>query len=174
MPDVPPPDTDAPHPTRASARDVRDVTEDDLARIAQLEHETFGPSAWSPALIREQFRYGFMRWRAVDDDGEVGRDLGLAGYVVYGFDGGVFHLMNLVVAPFARGRGLARALMDDFMAEAHRLGVPEASLEVAVTNEPALALYRAYGFETVRVRKRYYQPEDVDALSMRRLFTRKK
>ena len=34
-------------------------------------------------------------------------------------------------------------------------------------NAAALALYRDYGFEDVRIRPRYYQPEDVDALVMR-------
>ncbi len=168
MSDAPPPDAAEQEPAGASAVLTRDVTDDDLGRIAELEQEIFGPSAWSAALIREEFRYGFMRWRAVDDDGR------LVGYVVYGFDGDVFHLMNLVVAPHVRRRGLGHVLMGDFMAEAERLGVPEASLEVAVTNEPAVALYAAYGFETVRVRKRYYQPEDIDALVMRRLFTRER
>jgi ribosomal-protein-alanine N-acetyltransferase len=40
-------------------------------------------------------------------------------------------------------------------------------LEVAVTNSAAIALYREFGFEDVRVRRRYYQPEDIDALVMR-------
>ncbi len=75
--------------------------------------------------------------------------------------------MNLAVVPSARGQGLGRALMDDFLAEATRLGVDEACLEVAVTNEAALGLYRAYGFDDVRTRPRYYQPEDVDGVVMR-------
>lgn len=160
--------TDKTRPASASALTVRDVTQADLDRIAELERQVFGTSAWSSALIYEQFRYGFMRWRAVDVHDE------LVAYAVYGFDGDVFHLMNVVVAPGSRGRGLGRLLMDDFIAEATRLKVPEASLEVAVNNEAAIALYRSYGFETVRVRKRYYQPGDVDALAMRRLFTRER
>ena len=40
-------------------------------------------------------------------------------------------------------------------------------LEVRVDNEPALALYAKYGFEQIGLRKRYYQPEDVDAYTMR-------
>ena len=46
-------------------------------------------------------------------------------------------------------------------------GAGDAWLEVSVENEPALALYREYGFQDVRIRPRYYQPEDVDALVMR-------
>lgn len=140
---------------------VRDLTEADLPWMADVERDLFGASAWSRELITEDFRYGFTRYRGLSLDGE------LAGYAVYGFDGDAFHLMNLAVVPGVRGRGLGRALMEDFLAEARTVGAPDAWLEVAVTNEVALALYRSYGFEDVRVRRKYYQPEGVDALVMR-------
>ncbi len=152
-------------PDRASAVLIRDVAEGDVERIIEIEQEVFGRSAWSPGLVREQFRYGFSRWRGVD-----GPDA-LAAYAIYGFDGDAFHLMNLVVEPESRGRGVGAALMADFMAEARRLGAAEAWLEVAVTNDAALALYRQFGFEDVRVRSRYYQPEGLDALVMRARLT---
>jgi len=140
---------------------VRDLTEDDLGWIAEREKEIFGASAWSARVIEADYAYGSTRYRGIEVDGE------LAGYAIYGFEGDAFHLMNLAVVPSARGRGLGKALMDDFLAEAHRLGVDEACLEVAVTNEAALGLYRAYGFDDVRRRPRYYQPEDVDGVVMR-------
>lgn len=152
-------------PARASAVLVRDLIEDDLDRVASLEREIFATSAWSPALIREEFLFGPSRWRGVDGASA------LAAYAVYGFEGDAFHLMNLAVAPESRGRGLGLALMQDFLAEARRLEVPDVWLEVAVTNEVALALYRAHGFEDVRVRRRYYQPEGIDALVMRARIT---
>ncbi|WP_084127871.1 ribosomal protein S18-alanine N-acetyltransferase [Demequina sp. NBRC 110055] len=141
---------------------LRDLTEADLEWVAAREREIFGRSAWSPSLIREDFLHGFSRWRGVERDGV------LAGYAVYGYEGDAFHLMNLAIAPAARRHGLARLIMDDFLAEARRLGAPDAWLEVATTNVGALALYRSYGFEDVRVRPRYYQPEGLDALVMRR------
>ncbi|MDN4490052.1 ribosomal protein S18-alanine N-acetyltransferase [Demequina sp. SYSU T00068] len=144
---------------------IRDLTEADLPWMAEVERELFGASAWSRDLITEDFRYGLTRYRGLEVDGA------LAGYAVYGFDGDAFHLMNLAVVPAMRGRGLGRALMEDFMAEARRLGAPDAWLEVAVTNQVALALYRSYGFEDVRVRRKYYQPEGVDALVMRAQLT---
>ena len=154
-------DTGETKPARASALLVRDLTEADLTRVGELEREIFGASAWSPTLIAEEFKYGFSRWRAVDVDGE------LVAYAVYGFEGDAFHLMNLVVDPAARRLGIGRALMVDLLAEARHLKVPDVWLEVAVTNTAALALYRAHGFEDVRVRTKYYQPEGLDAQVMR-------
>jgi ribosomal-protein-alanine N-acetyltransferase len=40
-------------------------------------------------------------------------------------------------------------------------------LEVRVDNAPAIEMYRDFGFEILGVRKRYYQPEDKDAYTMR-------
>jgi ribosomal-protein-alanine N-acetyltransferase len=40
-------------------------------------------------------------------------------------------------------------------------------LEVRADNVVAQRLYRATGFSTLSVRRRYYQPGDVDALIMR-------
>ncbi|WP_062303358.1 ribosomal protein S18-alanine N-acetyltransferase [Demequina subtropica] len=140
---------------------LRDLTEDDLPWMAEVESQLFGASAWSRELITQDYLYGFARYRGLEVDGA------LAGYAVYGYDGDAFHLMNLAVLPEVRGRGLGRALLEDFLAEARSEGVVDAWLEVAVDNDAALSLYRAHGFEDVRVRRKYYQPEGIDALVMR-------
>lgn len=142
---------------------LRDLGEVDLDWVAAAEGEIFGPSAWSYQMLYEDFRYGTCRYRGVDVDGEPGA------YAIYGWDGDFFHLYNLAVMPQRRRGGLARMLMDDFLSEAMRLGADDAWLEVAVNNAPALALYESYGFEPVRVRQRYYQPEGIDALVMRKV-----
>ena len=141
---------------------IRDLVEADLPWMAQLERDIFANAAWSEALIREDWRYGTCRYRAVEVGGAR------AGYAVYGYDGDAFHLMNLAIVPDFRGRGLARALVEEFLAEAMRHKAPDAWLEVAVDNEAALALYAALGFEVVRTRRKYYQPGGIDALVMRK------
>jgi ribosomal-protein-alanine N-acetyltransferase len=149
--------------SRAPQPRLRDLDEDDLAWLAQQEHIIFGPAAWSVGLIREDWRYGTNRYRGI----EVGGDL--AGYAIYGFEGDAFHLMNLAVTPEHRREGLAKVLMDDFLAEARSFHAPDVWLEVAVDNAAAHGLYEAYGFDLVRVRRKYYQPGDIDALVMRRV-----
>ncbi len=153
--------TAPPEPAAPAGAVIRDLVEADLEWMAQVERELFGASAWSRELITEDFLYGFTRYRGLEVGGA------LMGYAVYGYDGDAFHLMNLAVVESARGRGLGRALVQDFLAEARTVGAPDAWLEVAVTNEAALALYRSFGFEDVRVRRKYYQPEGIDALVMR-------
>ena len=52
------------------------------------------------------------------------------------------------------------------MRSAKNIGAERMLLEVRVDNSPALALYKNYGFEIMGLRKRYYQPENVDAYTM--------
>ncbi len=141
---------------------IRDLVEADLPWMAQVERDIFTHAAWSEALIREDWRYGTCRYRTVESDGAQ------AGYAVYGYDGDAFHLMNLAIVANYRGRGLAKALMMEFLDEAVRHKAPNAWLEVAVNNVEALGLYKALGFEAVRTRRKYYQPGGIDALVMRK------
>lgn len=143
---------------------LRDLTDADLEWVSAQEHDIFGAGAWSPALIRDDFRYGNKRYRGAEVAGS------LAGWAIYGFDGDAFHLMNIAVDANHRRQGIGRALMEDFLAEARMVQAMAAWLEVAVTNEPAIALYREHGFTDVRVRRRYYQPGDIDAVVMKRSF----
>jgi len=146
---------------------LQDLSVADLPWMAQREKDIFGAGAWSLALLTEDFTLGGRRYRGARLSGTDD----WVGYAVYGYDGDAFHLMNLAVVEEYRGRGIGRALLADFVAEARAERVSDAWLEVAVTNAPAIALYEAEGFTTVRVRRRYYQPEDVDALVMRRRIT---
>ncbi len=150
--------------------ELRDLTEDDLDWVAAQEQDIFGAAAWSLSLLREDFRYGLRRYRGAVGANREGDDE-LVGYAVYGFDGDAFHLMNLAVVPAWRGRGIGRIFMEDLLAEAASVRAPEIWLEVAVDNAAALALYESQGFERVRIRRRYYQPGDIDAVVMRRRTT---
>jgi ribosomal protein S18 acetylase RimI-like enzyme len=58
------------------------------------------------------------------------------------------HVIGMFVAPEARGRGAARALMEAALAHCRaREEITSVVLTVTEGNEPALALYRAMGFE---------------------------
>ena len=58
------------------------------------------------------------------------------------------------------------ALLQVLVDEAKRQGASRMLLEVRVDNDPALALYQRFGFERMGLRKRYYQPEGIDAYTM--------
>lgn len=76
------------------------------------------------------------------------------------------HVTNIAVHPDYRKRGWGRLLMQTLMKEAARLGMERMTLEVRVSNEPAIRLYKSLGFEVGGVRKKYYADNQEDALIM--------
>lgn len=73
------------------------------------------------------------------------------------------HITLVAVDPAHRQRGLARGLLAALLRRGRELGAARATLEVGSANPAALALYRAVGFRTAGVRRRYYSNGD-DAL----------
>jgi len=145
----------------SAVRRLRDLTPEDLDWVAEQEQAIFGPAAWSRAVIEDDFRFPGKRYIGVEEDGA------LAGYGITSFDGEVLHILNLAVVADARNRGNGEVLLAAMVEQARELGATEVWLEVRVDNDPARGLYESFGFEPIRLRPRYYQPEDVDGLVMR-------
>lgn len=64
---------------------------------------------------------------------------------------GTFYLNTMVVAEEARGRGLARLLLDTVVGVAEESGASALTLHAWTDNEPAMQLYRSFGFEVVEM-----------------------
>jgi [ribosomal protein S18]-alanine N-acetyltransferase len=152
----------------------RALTEADLPRLVELEELLFAGSAWSLGMLAEELRAPGRWYVGVDgaadasDDGARERRTRLLAYAGLWFDGDVAQVMTIGVDPAAQRRGLGTLLLDALVDEARALGADAVLLEVRVDNDPALELYRRHGFEVLGRRRRYYQPEDVDAFTMRR------
>ena len=76
------------------------------------------------------------------------------------------HVTTIGVDPAYRGQSLGELLLLSMFDAAMARGANWLTLEVRVSNEPAQALYRKYGFTVHGVRKRYYSDNNEDALIM--------
>ena len=79
-------------------------------------------------------------------------------------------LLLIAVLPSHHRRGIGQRLLDQFMRQASKEGVGRIHLEVRDGN-PAVAMYRAAGFEPVGRRRSYYQSSDgkrFDAITLAR------
>ena len=97
------------------------------------------------------------------DDG-----VGVVGYAGLDHGGEVADIMTVAVAPRARGLGLGRRLLDELESRAVGRGAAVVMLEVRADNAAALGLYERSGYVVLGIRRRYYQPGDVDALVLRK------
>ena len=93
------------------------------------------------------------------------------GYVIVLAGGGSADIVSVAVAPELLRRGVATRLLLFALADLAGEGVEEITLEVAVDNVPARALYERLDFREVGSRPGYYSRdrELVDALVMRRI-----
>ena len=75
---------------------------------------------------------------------ENGRALGCGAFVL-GIDGHA-EMKRVFVDPAARGKGVARAVMEALEREAAHLGVTLMQLETGIKQPEAIALYRKFGY----------------------------
>lgn len=142
---------------------LRDLHWTDIDDVAALESELFPDDAWTPASLWAELAARPRRSYVVAQEPD-GR---LAGYGGVDLGGEVADIMTMAVAPAAQGQGLGRRLLEELVGRAAADHAAYLMLEVRADNEPARKLYGARGFETLTIRRRYYQPGDVDAHVMR-------
>lgn len=145
--------------------DITAVSRDLAVRsIAQLEGELFGRGAWNANMVREELDAP-ARTYLLDVLGEAEQAV-VRDYAGFWYDGEDAELMTIGVGKAYQRQGIAAALLQALVDEAKRQGASRMLLEVRVDNDPALALYQRFGFERMGLRKRYYQPEGIDAYTM--------
>lgn len=142
---------------------LRDMRWQDIPALTALDAELFADDAWSEPTWWAELAGRPRRDYVVLTDGD---DVVAYGGLDHG--GEVSDIMSIAVAPAARGRGHARAVLTELERRAADAGADGILLEVRSDNDAARGLYDSGGYDTVHVRRRYYQPGDVDALIMRK------
>jgi ribosomal-protein-alanine N-acetyltransferase len=119
----------------------------------------------------------------IDAGAELARDYGrvwvadlsptgpaIAGVIVAWAVADELHVIDVLVRPECRRRGVARALVAGLVGHARPHAFRLALLEVRRSNTAAIELYRSAGFQPVGVRERYYSDPTEDAILMQLLF----
>ena len=79
------------------------------------------------------------------------------------------YVTNIAVLPEFRRKGIGRALLQYVINDCENQ-LEFISLEVRVSNDAAISLYKKFGFAEVGRRKRFYTHPDEDALIMTKTF----
>ena len=157
--------TEGPPSARSRGVLLRPMRWWDVEQVLPLEQELFGRSAWSAETFWSELAHPLSRFYVVAAmAADPGRLVGYAGLLVLDPDADV---QTIAVAPQAQGRGVGGILIDALISRARLRSAQALLLEVRADNDSAIGLYNKRGFERIAVRRRYYQPEDVDAWVMR-------
>ncbi len=140
---------------------VSKATEDDLRAIESIEGECFGIEAWTRDMIKSDFnvRSFYQVIRTDEDD--------VAGYASLLLLDTEAELLRIAVRKRYRKKGYGKALMSAVIEYCEDKGFEKLYLEVKDSNEPAMLLYKSFGFCEVARRKGYYK--DGDAVIMSRI-----
>jgi [ribosomal protein S18]-alanine N-acetyltransferase len=74
------------------------------------------------------------------------------------------HITLLMIHPNYQGQGLGQFLLSGLLENAQKQKLERATLEVRVSNEVAISLYKKFGFRVAGRRRGYYQQTGEDAL----------
>lgn len=140
---------------------LREMQEEDLEDVARLEKMLFDP-AWSKEDFLHELKANDYAHYYVLVDGHV---VGYAGFW-YAYENCELTTIGIDLAK--QGKGLSKLLMDHGLKEAHKRGCRNYSLEVRVSNERAIALYKKYGYEICAIRKDYYADHEDAYLMVRK------
>lgn len=139
---------------------IRPMTLDDIPGVMEIERLSFA-LPWSENSFREELLGNDMAHFSVAVNDE--RVVGAAGYWQIEDE---CHISTVATHPDWRRQGIGELLLVHMLTEARTWGAELAILEVRVSNEAAIRLYRKFGFEVNRVRKQYYRDNNEDALEM--------
>ncbi len=136
------------------------MSREDLPEVARLEQVCFR-DPWSLASFEAELGADQVSWCRTLRLGPA-----LAGYMIAWFVEDEAHLANIAVAPWARRRRYAQAMLDRLFEEAYLRGSRMIVLEVRSSNGGAIALYERNGFVPGGIRRNYYTHPREDAIVM--------
>ena len=140
--------------------EIRSWSEADVAEVAKIERECFSDPWTEEMLYQEVRRLDFFGLILQSGEEKLAY---VCGTLLFEDA----ELPRIAVRAEYRGKGFGGKLLDAFIEEVKTRGGERIFLEVRTSNESALGLYQSRGFETLRVRKKYYSNGE-DAFEMRK------
>lgn len=136
---------------------VREMTENDIAEIANLEKECFS-EPWSEKSLREELTNETARSFVLKKGEEM------LGYIGANNICNEVYITNVAVSEKYRGKGYGKILVNHLIRQSEEEKAFFITLEVRKSNESAIALYEKCGFKMVGERKNFYAKPTEDGL----------
>ncbi|MCL2747853.1 MAG: ribosomal protein S18-alanine N-acetyltransferase [Oscillospiraceae bacterium] len=130
-----------------------------IEAAADIEKVSFS-MPWSRAMLMVELDNPLAFYLAAEEGDTLA---GYAGMHVILDEG---YITNVATTPRYRRRGVASRLLEGLLAQAEGQALSFLTLEVRVSNLPAIALYEKHGFRKLGLRPRYYEKPREDALIM--------
>ena len=134
------------------------MNDTNYADAAAIEAECFFDRPWTAEQFREELAIDFSRTYIAYSGSKA------VGFVNIWLTPPTATINNIAVLPGERRRGTADMLIET--ADKACAGLDELTLEVRVSNVPAISLYEKHGFRNVGRRRDFYENPREDAFIM--------
>ena len=135
---------------------MMELKEEDISELARIEAESFSVP-WSVQDFKDLLSRSYCHYLVAVADGRVAGCCGFTNAC------GVANVDNVVVAPGYRGQGIAQQLLKALIDAGEAEQVEAFTLEVRVSNRPAIHIYEKFGFVSEGIRPGFYEKPMEDA-----------
>lgn len=129
---------------------IRLFTLDDLNRVMEIEHASFTVDAYTKEDFKKLHDHHPGEFFVAESCREV------FGYIAGSISDDVGEIDSIGVDPRFRGAGIGRKLTQVLLERFRKSGVRKWLLEVRITNDDAIGLYKGFGFRIVSTLDGYY------------------
>lgn len=140
---------------------IQRMKPEDVDGIIKIEESAYGDHHWSKSSFLNEIKNDLAKYYSLYT---VNNEL--AGYAGCWHILDEAHITTIAIAPQFRRRKFAEALLKRIIDDCYLEKIKYITLEVRVSNTPAINLYSKYGFSSFGTRKGYYQDNNEDAIIM--------
>lgn len=138
---------------------IRRLEPEDVEPLARIEEREFS-MPWSAEDFEKLIDKENCLYLVAEADGQVVGSCGMT----FGFGEG--NIDNVVVSREFQNEGIAQRLLEELFVQGSQAGVSAFTLEVRVSNAPAIHVYEKLGFASEGIRPRFYEKPVEDAMIM--------
>lgn len=137
------------------------MTTDDLEAVFQIEEMVHPNHHWSKESFYNELANNLASYYCVKDENNT-----VLGYIGFWRIFEEAHITTLAIHPDYRRFQLAQLLLLQAVDDCYKEMIKYITLEVRESNIPAISLYEKFLFESIGMRKKYYQDNGENAVIM--------
>lgn len=140
---------------------IKNLTKDAIDRVFEIESQAYGEHHWSKDAFYSEVNNKVAKYYTAELENGL-----VVGYI------GTWHIVDEAhITTIATDKNylrnkIAESLIVKSLQDCYNDFIKYITLEVRVSNIPAIKLYEKYGFKSLGTRKGYYQDNNEDALIM--------